>query len=65
MKVNKFVVIKDNIINISDIVSIKYIEYNKALYIRLRNIEIPEYIADVYNMDYKILLNELKENNNE
>lgn len=65
MKKDKFVVIKDIVINIRDIVSIEYIRYNNDLYIRLRNIEEPMIIKNVFNMDYIILLDKLKENNNE
>lgn len=65
MKKDKFVVIKDIVINIRDIVSIEYIRYNNTLYIRLRNIEEPMLIKEVFNMDYIILLDELKGNNNE
>lgn len=59
-KKDKFVVVKDRIINISDIVSIKYIKDSKNLYIRLRNIEIPMRIGEVFNIDYKVLLNILE-----
>lgn len=63
MKKDKFVVIKDRIINISDIVSIKYIKDGGVLYIRLRNIEIPIRIEKVFNMDYMILLRILEGEN--
>lgn len=48
MKKDKFVVVKDRIINISDIVSIKYNKNDKVLYITLRNIELPIRINEVF-----------------
>lgn len=55
-KKDKFVVVKDRIININDIVFIEYNKNNKVLYITLRNIELPIRINEVFNMDYMVLV---------
>lgn len=57
MNKNKFIVLKDNIINISDIVYIEYYRDIKVLYIELRDKEPSIRIDEFYNMDYRILLN--------